>query len=238
MRALVITLLLLNVAFFGWAKWIDVPVAPVIHSSVDPKLPTLVLLPASGAAAGLSGSEASAGSGANPAVAGTAAARCRTLGPYMDAEIAKAAAEALQTRGLLAHQRKAKTITADGYWVYLSGVGSPAEQRRTLVRLKSHGIQDVALFADPDQSQRISVGVFSDQSRAVRRADQVKKLGFNPVVDLHQRVRDTLWLDVELGAAVRAVSQRHTRGRTVPRGRRRYGCRIHRLPGRRGRWLS
>jgi hypothetical protein len=51
-----------------------------------------------------------------------------------------------------------------------------------------------------DESERVSVGVFTDQKHAVHRAEQVQELGFKPVLSVHQRAISTAWLDVELKA--------------------------------------
>jgi hypothetical protein len=50
----------------------------------------------------------------------------------------------------------------------------------------------------PEQSDRVSVGFFSDQTHAVRRAEQVRELGFKPVLDLHQKTVSVHWLDLDL----------------------------------------
>ena len=48
------------------------------------------------------------------------------------------------------------------------------------------------------QAGRISVGIFSDQAHAVRRAEQVRQLGLKPVLDLHQHTISAHWLDIDL----------------------------------------
>jgi hypothetical protein len=50
----------------------------------------------------------------------------------------------------------------------------------------------------PDESERVSVGIFSDQRHAVHRAEQVQELGFKPTMSVHQRTTNTLWIDVDL----------------------------------------
>jgi hypothetical protein len=42
------------------------------------------------------------------------------------------------------------------------------------------------------------VGFFADQAHAVRRAEQVRALGFKPTLDVHQRTANQHWVDFEL----------------------------------------
>ena len=65
-----------------------------------------------------------------------------------------------------------------------------------LARLSAAGIRDAA--AMKDQVTQVSVGVFSDQAHAVKRAEQVRTLGFKPVLDVHQRTETAAWLDVDV----------------------------------------
>ena len=67
-----------------------------------------------------------------------------------------------------------------------------------LARLEKGGITDAGLMSDAEDAGRISVGIFSEQARAVRRAEQVRTLGFKPILDLHQRMQRAFWLDMEL----------------------------------------
>jgi hypothetical protein len=82
--------------------------------------------------------------------------------------------------------------------VYIGDLTDAAAQQRALARLQQGGIQDAVAMTDPEHADRVAVGIFSDQARAVRRAEQVRALGFKPVLDLHQRVRRIYWLDMDL----------------------------------------
>lgn len=177
MRILFILLLLLNLAFFGWAHWIDVPREVAPPRTTDPAVGILQLEP--GALAEL-------------------ATRCRSIGPFAGAVAASAAAGVLRSHGVQPRDRTAETNTADGYWVYVGDLKDPGEQRRALARLSDAGIHDAAAMTQSDQAGRVSVGIFSDQAHAVRRAEQVRLLGFKPVLELHQRTVDQHWLDVNL----------------------------------------
>lgn len=172
-------LLLANLAFFGWAHWVDTPEVAASAAAQDKSVPTLAL--ASNAASRPAGAQ-----------------RCRTLGPFANQTGAQAAAAVLRSRGIVTRDRTVERSVEDGYWVYIADLGSPAEQQRALARLQKGGIQDATLMSNSEDAGRISVGIFSEQARAVRRAEQVRTLGFRPILDLHQRVQRAFWLDMDL----------------------------------------
>ena len=178
MRALLFALVLANIAFFGWAHWVDTPDAA--PSAQDKSVPTLALAATTSARAAPTGQ------------------RCRTLGPFADQTALQTAAAALRARGITARNRAVERNVEDGYWVYISDLSGADDQRRVLAQLEKGGIHDASLMSDAENSGRISVGLFSEQARAVRRAEQVRALGFKPILDLHQRVQRAFWLDMEL----------------------------------------
>jgi len=180
-RNLFFALLFLNLALLLWGYWVGPPLAGVAAAtatSAPPAVPLLELVPISPARAAV-------------------ATRCRSIGPFADAGAVAAAADALRARGWQPRDRGVETSVADGYWVYI-GQLTAAAQRGVLARLNAAGIHDAASMTQPEQSDRVSVGFFSDQTHAVRRAEQVRELGFKPVLDLHQRTVITHWLDVDL----------------------------------------
>jgi hypothetical protein len=180
-RNLFFALLFLNLALLLWGYWVGPPLASVAAAtatSAPPAVPLLELVPISPARAAV-------------------ATRCRSLGPFADAGAVAAAGDALRAHGWQPRDRGVETSVADGYWVYI-GQLTAAAQRGVLARLNAAGIHDAASMTQPEQSDRVSVGFFSDQTHAVRRAEQVRELGFRPVLDLHQRTVITHWLDVDL----------------------------------------
>jgi hypothetical protein len=186
-RTLFFALLLANVVFFGWARWVDGPPQTTAPTAQDSGVPTLAL----------AGAPAPAAPAPAAPVATPPGQRCRSLGPFPDGAAAAVAAVALRTRGIEPHNRSAETGVSDGYWVYISDLSGAADQQRVLARLGSGGIQGTVVI-DSGEAARVSVGIFSDQSRAVRRAEQVRALGLKPILDLHQRVLRRYWLDMDL----------------------------------------
>jgi SPOR domain len=216
MRGWFYALLLLNIAFFGWAHWIDVPTAaptgvPAAAGTAR-SLPTLALVRASGAGTGEAGATGGGAAASAPGAArsdtasgtassaGIAGERCRSLGPFADAASATRASGLLRGRGLVAHERDVAISVNDGYTVYVDQPGDAAAVRRTLGRLQRAGIAGVNASSGSGGTSRISFGAFSDQAHAVRRAEQLRQLGLKPVLDINQSTLTTRWLDLTLQA--------------------------------------
>lgn len=209
MRFAVLSLLVINLVFFGWAHWIDTPAKVPASAEQNPSIPPLQLAPRSqtpAASAGpamnsatAAGASASTGSAA-PASTATAAAagpgRCRSLGPFEDASAANSAAERLRAHGWNPRDRSAESTNPNVYWVYIGELTADM-QRRAIAQLNAAGIKDAAPMTSPEQSDRVSVGVFADQAHAVRRAEQVRALGLKPTLGMRQRTVNAHWLDFD-----------------------------------------
>ncbi|MFI4869709.1 MAG: SPOR domain-containing protein [Steroidobacterales bacterium] len=181
MRNLFLALLFANLAFLAWSHWVGRPPQPALVKPAAAAVPMLELVKL-------------------PPVSAASPSRCRSIGPFADAAAVAAATDSLRTHGWQPRDRSADSSVADGYWVYI-GELTAAAQRDVLARLNAAGIHDAASMTLPEQSDRVSVGFFSDQTHAVRRAEQVRALGFKPVLDLHQRSVSVHWLDVDLKAS-------------------------------------
>jgi hypothetical protein len=178
-RNIFLFLLVLNVAFFGWARWIDRPHDVAVASSSSPSVPSLELtqLPPT------------------PPAPTAPPTHCRSIGPFADAAAAAGTADALHSHGLQPRARNVDSLVPDGYWVYVEDLKDAAARRKVISALNAAGMHDAAAM---DEAERVSVGVFSDQKHAVHRAEQVQELGFKPVLSVHQRNVSTAWLDVDL----------------------------------------
>jgi len=223
--------------FFAWAQWIDVPARQPAAADRDASIPQLQLEPKGNAAASLPSGGAAVAS--SPAAATTAPpgssismtapstpntpaepappTRCRSLGPFDDVNVANAAADRLRTRGMNPHDRSADTVNPNVYWVYVGELTVEA-QRRAIQTLNSAGIHDAVSMTQPEQSDRVSVGVFADQAHAVRRAEQVRTLGLKPTLGMRQRTVTAHWVDFELKPAEMEPSLTELTGPVVRNG--------------------
>jgi hypothetical protein len=200
MRALLILLVFLNLAFAAWALLIDRPVYPPAARDIS-RLPKLLLT-----------SESLPGSNpATPATpgAGTATppAHCVTVGPFNDIAASAAASELLKTRGFTPVQRDEPGADLIDYWVYLD-LSSEAEATRTLQKLRAGGLADARIMpaTTTTDTRRVSVGLFTEREGAERRSRQVKALALTPVISEAHQSQATYWVDINLASSSQIVS--------------------------------
>jgi hypothetical protein len=180
MRVTFLVLVLANLLFFGWANWVDRPVARVRTAA---PVPALQLAPAS----------------AGRADAAAAAPLCRSLGPYADETAAAAAATVLGRRGIVARARHVETAVVDGYWVYIVAAG-PGRQQQVMQQLARAGVRDAAVVAG-EAGGLVSAGIFTEQQGAEARAAAVRSAGLEPVLEARQKTTSAWWLDLTLADA-------------------------------------
>jgi hypothetical protein len=64
--------------------------------------------------------------------------------------------------------------------------------------LKRRGISDAYIMPSADQTNDISLGVFSEPARAQRRAEEIRALGFTPTIADRTRRGPAYWIDINL----------------------------------------
>lgn len=206
MKAACLFLLLANLLFFGWSRWIAQPDAPPASESHSNSLPQLVLV-----------NKTAAPSGSLPATAEGALesqttqketnARCSSIGPFQDVTTANQAATSLRGKGYEPRTRVVEGDLRAGLWVHLEDLPM-RDAQNAMGALKQHGIADAYLMPSEDRGtagkSTISLGIFSEPARAQRRAEEVRALGFKPSVT-DRRKSATYWLDVEREPADRPI---------------------------------
>jgi cell division septation protein DedD len=206
-RIAIISLLFVNLVFMAWAHFIDVPAEPAVNQA-DAHLPRLVLAsevhsqPATAPAVAAASVPASEGSTATET---PAAKRCVSVGPFNDVTQETRAASLLQERGFAPQQRSETADVRDGYWVYLGGLKSAADEARALRSLQEAGITDAHAVPAAGDGRRVSVGLFTERPRAERRARAVQHLGFSPDIVERRRPSTIYWIDLDLGTSDAAV---------------------------------
>jgi hypothetical protein len=193
-RAVFFLLLFANLAFLGWAEWVDVP-QPAPANDVYAKLPRLRLISEQPG----DDNRASSGSARKTALQPPPQApRCLSIGPFDDQPSATRGASALREKGLTPRQRAAQGEISKGYWVYIGGLKSDREVGEVLRTLEQSHIEDAHLMPDAGDAHRVSVGLFSERDRADRRAQAIQKLGLQPEVAERKLPTTVFWMDVDL----------------------------------------
>jgi hypothetical protein len=177
MRALLYALIFANLLFFAWAHWVDAPRAG------PHQLAPLQLVASATPAADA------------PASADPRASRCASLGPLGAGAESAALKTALQARDVQARERQMTAQETEGYWVYIDKLATTQERANALQRLHRAGVRDAAALAESGQ---VSVGLFSEQAGADKRAAAVRAAGFEPVIEVRAHSVEQYWLDVNL----------------------------------------
>lgn len=182
-RLLVLVLLAANLLYWGWSHWLR-DEAPRL---VAPDATTATTSTASAAAT-------------------APAAPCTSVGPVGEEVRAKEIEQMLRDMQLAPLRRAITVEVPDGWWVYVTSTDAAA-QARAVRNIQTAGIRDA--FAMPDDSGfRVSVGLFSDETRAEARAAAVRQLRLEPVVAPRTRQEATFWLELP-GTTPDAVDLTH-----------------------------
>ena len=186
MRVILALLVLANIAWFAWAHWIDRPVGNAAPARVA--APQLVL----------AREAPMTETAARPPILPTE--NCLSLGPFGDLTDAARASTLLRENGLQPRQRAGEGVVWKGYWVSLERVPDRASAEGIIERLRRFGIGDAYLMPDEGRQITISLGLFTERQRALRRMDEVKALGFDPLMAERERSGTVYWIDVDVEA--------------------------------------
>ena len=208
MRIVFFALLAVNVIYLAWAGWIDTPSAPPLVKQAEPALPQLVLAVESTNRPSPPAQPVGSAAQAVPTVADTGtmssapnAGRCVSVGPFNDLAHAARGAALLRDRGFNPQQRAEEGEMWDGYWVYVGGLKSAADESKVMNTLERAGIKDAHTMPGTNSGRRVSVGLFSERDRAERRAQAVKRLGFDPEITERKQPGTVYWVDLDLGTS-------------------------------------
>lgn len=195
MRIAFYALLLVNLLYMAWAEWVDVPAAPAPSSIA--KLPPLKLL------SDVPPAERQAQ--ASKMSLETPASVCVSVGPFDDPATTAKAANLLLADGFTPQQRVAESPAVRRLWVYLDQFRSDATEMRVLHRLEQAGIDDAEAMPAAAGDRRVSLGLFTDNTKAQSRVLAVQKMGFHPLTAERVLPGTVYWLDLTLPSSSTAV---------------------------------
>lgn len=175
MRRVLIVLLALNIAFFGYAHLAGEQPAPGPAEAPAP-IPRLALL-----------SELKPPPGPS----------CLSVGPFAEHAIAEQAASWLRGAHHVSRERSVEVDGPATYWVALT-TKTLQEAARVSMQLKAAGASDVEV-TPPGANQTaatVSLGIYSERARAERRVGELRRLGVNAPIVVQQHKVTQWWLDV------------------------------------------
>jgi hypothetical protein len=175
-RILVLVLLAANLLYLGWSRWV---------SDEKPRL----VAPVAGATRPATGTALASA----PAVSA-----CTTIGPVRDDTRALEIEQLLVELRLAPARRIVSEQVREGWWVYVANADAAA-QGRSLRAIQGAGIRDA--FSMPDDPEfRVSVGLFTDEVRASARAEAVRALRLDAVVNERMQAQQSVWFDLAAAA--------------------------------------
>ena len=209
MRAIFLLLLLANLAFFAWARYLAQPDAGAdpqpLARQIDPqKLPIVSAAP-----------KQAAGSAAAPAASPSTAAsgECVEWGSFTLTAL-PSARKLLDSLALGARLSERQVEETANWWVYIPSQDDRQGAQRKSAELKALGVNDYFVTQDAGSYQwSISLGVFRSEAAAQARMAELKSKGVrsaqvgarvSQVPKVWLRVRGT---DAALRARLREVAQ-------------------------------
>ena len=181
MKWIIYLLLLINIGFFAWhyqSTDVHQPREGVAEYGADEVITRLQLL-----------------SEVQSAPENEQKQWCYSAGPFLQKEAANQASSLLTSFGIESRQRRSNEAKQRGYWVLLPPAASRAAARKHVARLKELKIKDYFLVVSGEQTNGVSLGVFSKFESAHRRINEMTKLGFKPVLEKVKLPRKEFWLD-------------------------------------------
>ena len=194
MRALFLLLLLANILFLAWARWVALPPALAGRpTAASAGASSIRLLSEALPAAESSG--AVPATGLSDATAGALA--CVSGGPYLDQATASEAAGRLERLGFISRQRASRDDVPVGQWVRVENLATAEDAANALAALQAAGIANAEVLADEPPGNVVSLGVFADPAKAAEAAAAAQKAGFTTLTEDRFRPADVFWLDVD-----------------------------------------
>lgn len=192
MRTLFLLLLLANLLFAAWARWVAPAPAAIGYAT-----------PSAAGSAGIQlVRERPASEAPQPADGGLlglddGTLGCVSAGPFLARPDAERTAERLGRLGFTVRLRDAREDVRVSHWVRLEGLATPEDAENARDAVQAAGIADAYVLTEQDTGLVVSLGVQSDPARAEATAAVARAAGFEPRIIDRLRTEDVIWLDVD-----------------------------------------
>ena len=142
---------------------------------------------------------------------------CYTLGPFREMKTLRVVTREIKDYVIEASFRSREEQEQSMFRVYLKPVGGKREAKALIKQLVSKNIRDYFIITDGPNKNGISLGYFSEKSRAQRHAARVRKSGFDAVIEPVFRSYTIYWLDYRIKAGnevPQTIFDQHLNGTT------------------------
>jgi hypothetical protein len=204
--AWVLALVLANLGYLAWRVWVAPPAAGTVPWRA-PGASARVAAPLAGvgtiqlAGEALAEEEGAEEQGVQAAAAAATGAVCLRLGPFAEPIATAEALIEVRSRGFAPQVVYPSGVEPRRWIVRIDGLPTEADQSRVLARLRAAGFSDFAGLPRETRTYAVSLGVFSEASRAARRLAQVRAAGIEArIVPLYAPLAER-WLQVTIDPA-------------------------------------
>jgi len=197
MRNLLLLLLLANILYFFWGRFVEkspeTGVAIVEETALGPPLE----ITQSNVAQAATSVGAVLGSGKPSDLAAVVGRSCVTIGPFKSNVEADGAVASYEIEGMRAGVRSTQGQVFVGHWVQIRNIPDRETGNEILAKLEAGGLGDAYLVPTDEDGLKISLGLFGDMGRAERIELQAKSLDL--AADITPRMRDDTVFFVDIG---------------------------------------
>ncbi|WP_456418231.1 hypothetical protein [Thiolapillus sp.] len=129
------------------------------------------------------------------AESGVAIISCGELGPIRSRNMAEGYRRILSQNEAANVQVEARAgRETTGYWAMIPALPDLASAEAMLKRLQAAGLEDLWLIRNGELENAISLGLYTEERYAKRHADNVRNMGFEPIVMPKQRKTRVYWV--------------------------------------------
>jgi hypothetical protein len=198
MKNLLLLLLLANILYFLWGRFVqeepETGIAVVDETTLGPPLtisrPSTADTPAS--------IGAMLGSGKSTDLAAVVGRSCITVGPFKTNEEAEVARSDFEGQGMRVAVRGTQGQIFVGHWVQIRNIPDRATGNEMLATLRAGGLADAYLVPTEDEGLKISLGLFGEIDRAERVELQAKSMDLPADITPRMREAAIFFVDIAL----------------------------------------
>jgi len=123
---------------------------------------------------------------------------CVSFGPFTESHQAGELSNWLKEYEIQTKQRTEGDTEDQYFWIYLSPSETKDEAKAAIADLKGKGVQDYRLINKGNLQNAISLGLFSTQSAVNRRLNELKNIGYQPIMVPYHKPDLIIWVDAKV----------------------------------------
>jgi hypothetical protein len=196
MKNLLMLLLLANILYYMWGRFVEAPEETGIVVVNEQELGPTLNVTRTDVAEAAASVGAVLGSGSANELEAVVGRSCVSIGPFTVSEDADLAMADVGDQGMRSSIRTTDGQVFVGHWVQIRNIADRTAGNEILAELRDGGLGDAYLVATDDEGLKISLGLFGERSRAERVELQAKSLDLP--ADITPRMRDTTVFFVDI----------------------------------------